>query len=164
VATAWLFFFWLDLIFELYLRHDTEITVWQLRLFEPPWSWLFLLFFVFSYVIPVPLWLFRRVRRSFTLMLWTSLMVNVGMFLERFIIIVPSLMRKGNQTFMFDTYRPSIVEFTIVFGTIGLVCFLLLVFSKFFPLIPLWEEKEGQLVIDEVKVGNVAVPALVKEH
>lgn len=164
VATAWMFFFWLDLIYALYLREEQEITVWMLRLFEPPWSWLFLLFFVFSYVIPVPLWMFRRVRRSFTWMLWTSLLVNFGMFLERLIIIVPALMRKGPQTFMYDTYRPSPVEITIIIGTIALVCFLMLVFSKFFPLIPLWEEKEGQLFIDDVKVGNVAVPALVKEH
>jgi molybdopterin-containing oxidoreductase family membrane subunit len=164
VATAWLFLFWLDLIFALYLQEEQEITVWMLRLFEPPWSWLFLLFFAFGYVIPVPLWLFRRVRRSFTWMLWTSLLVNVGMFLERLIIIVPALMRKGPQVYTYGTYRPSPVEITIIIGTIALVSFLLLVFSKFFPLIPLWEEKEGQLFIDEVKVGNVAVPALVKEH
>jgi hypothetical protein len=37
------------------------------------------------------------------------------------------------------------------------------VFSKFFPLIPLWEEKEGQILIDSVRVGNVDVPGLVKE-
>ena len=84
-----------------------------------------------------------RVRRSFTMMLWTSLMVNVGMFLERFIIIVPALMRKGPMTFDFATYRPSPIEITIIGGTIALVASFLLVFSKFFPLIPLWEEKEG---------------------
>jgi hypothetical protein len=44
------------------------------------------------------------------------------------------------------------------------VAFLLLLFSKFFPLIPLWEEKEGQLFIDEIKVGARVVPAIVKEH
>ena len=164
VANAWMFLFWIDFVWELFLREPGEIEVWQLRMFQQPWSWLFLLFFAFSYVIPVPLWLFRRVRRSFTWMLWTSLLVNFGMFLERLIIIVPALMRKGGQSFMYSTYRPSPVEITIILGTVGLVSFLLLVFSKFFPLIPLWEEKEGQLLIDEVKVGNVAVPALVKEH
>ena len=39
----------------------------------------------------------------------------------------------------------------------------MLMFSKFFPLIPIWEEKEGQRLIDEVQVGRVAVPGLVKE-
>ena len=164
VATAWLFFFWLDLVFALWLKEEQEMTVWHLRLFEPPWSWLFLVFIVFSYIIPVPLWMFRRVRRSFTWMLWTSLMVNVGMFLERLIIIVPALMRKGPWVFTYDTYRPSAVEVTLIVGSIALVALLLMLFSKFFPLIPIWEEKEGQKLIDEIKVGDRVVPALVKEH
>ena len=97
------------------------------------------------------------------MMLITSLLVNVGMFLERFLIIVPGLMRKGPMTFDFSTYRPSPIEFTVIFGTIALVSFLLLMFSKFFPLIPLWEEKEGQVLADEIQVGGIMVPALVHE-
>lgn len=97
-------------------------------------------------------------------MLWTSLMVNVGMFLERLIIIVPALMRKGPWAFTYDTYRPSAVEVTLIVGSIALVALLLMLFSKFFPLIPIWEEKEGQQLIDEIKVGDRVVPALVKEH
>ena len=164
VATAWFFFFWLDFVFALWLKEEQELTVWNLRLFEAPWAWLFLTFFVTSYLIPVPLWLFRRVRRSFTWMLWTTLLVNVGMWLERFLIIVPGLVRKGPMVFDYATYRPSPVEITIVIGTLAMVPFLLLLFSKFFPLIPLWEEKEGQKLIDHVQVGNVQVPGLVKEH
>ena len=48
-----------------------------------------------------------RLTRALLWMLWTSLLVNVGMFLERFIIIVPALMRKGPMTFDYATYRPS---------------------------------------------------------
>ena len=164
VATGWMFFFWLDLIYALWLREEQELTVWMLRMFEPPWSWMFFVFFMCSYVIPVPLWMFRRVRRSFTMMLWTSLLVNVGMFLERFIIIVPALMRKGPMTFDYATYRFSPIEFTVLGGSIALVAFLLLMFSKFFPLIPLWEEKEGQVLADSVRVGKLDVPGIVKEH
>ena len=164
VATGWLFFFWLDFVFALWLREEQELTVWQLRLFEPPWSWLFLLFITTSYIIPVPLWLFRKVRRSFTWMFWTSILVNIGMFTERLIIIVPGLMRKGPWSFTYETYRPSAVELTLVVGSVALVAFLLLMFSKFFPLIPLWEEKEGQKLIDEIQVGDRTMPALVKEH
>ena len=163
VATGWFFLFWLDFVFALWLREEQELTVWNLRLFEAPWGWLFLTFFVASYVIPVPLWMFRRVRRSFTWMLWTSLLVNVGMWIERFLIIVPGLVRKGPFVFDYATYRPSPVEITIVVGTLAMVPLLLLLFSKFFPLIPLWEEKEGQKLIDDVQLGNVRVPALVKE-
>ena len=96
-------------------------------------------------------------------MFWISLLVNFGMFLERLIIIVPGLMQKGPVVFQHASYRPSIVEFTIVGGTFALVGLLLLMFSKFFPLIPLWEIKEGQILKDEVKVGLVDVPAMIKE-
>ena len=163
VALGWHFLFWLEFVFALWLVEDQEIAVWMLRLFEPPWSWFFLTFYFFSFALPVPLWMIRKVRRSFRWMLITSLLVNVGMFFERLIIIVPALMRKGPMTFQYGTYRPSPVEITIVAGSFFLVGFLLLMFSKFVPLIPLWEEKEGQKLIDNVQVGRVSVPALVKE-
>ena len=164
VAIGWHFLFWLEFVFALWLREEQEITVWQLRLFEPPWSWFFLLFYAFSFAIPVPLWLFRRVRRNIPLMLVLSLMINIGMFTERLIIIVPALMRKQPFVFDYATYRPSPVEITIVAGSFALVAFLLVLFSKFFPLIPLWEAKEGVVLKDEIRVGKVRVPALVKEH
>jgi molybdopterin-containing oxidoreductase family membrane subunit len=163
VALGWHFLFWLEFVFALWLLEEQEITVWMLRLFEPPWSWFFLTFYFFSFALPVPLWMIKRVRRSFKWMLITSLLVNVGMFFERLIIIVPALMRKGPFTFQYGTYRPSPVEITIVAGSFFLVGFLLLMFSKFFPLIPLWEEKEGQKLMDEIQVGRLSVPALVKE-
>lgn len=163
VAIGWHFFFWLEFVFALWLVEDQELVVWHLRLFEPPWSWFFLAFYVNSFLIPVPLWMLRRVRRSFNWMLWTSLLVNIGMFFERLIIIVPALMRKGPIPFQYGTYRPSPVEITIVAGTFFLVGFLMLMFSKFFPLIPLWEEKEGQQLSDSVQIGRVTVPGLVKE-
>ncbi len=163
VAIGWHFLFWLDFVFALWLRESQELTVWQLRLFTPPWSWFFLTFYAFAFVIPVPLWLFRRVRRNLAVMLVLSLMINVGMWLERFIIIVPGLMRKQPLVFDYASYRPSPVEITIVASTFALVAFLMLMFSKFFPLIPMWEAKEAMVLKDEVRVGNVAVPALVKE-
>jgi Ni/Fe-hydrogenase subunit HybB-like protein len=163
VAVGWHFLFWLEFVFALWLRESQDLTVWQLRMFEPPWSWFFLIFYAFSFAIPVPLWLFRRVRRNLMVMFILSLMVNVGMFLERFIIIVPALMRKQPFVFDYASYRPSLVEITIVGGTFAMVGFLLLLFSKFFPLIPLWEAKEGVVLKDEIQVGNVTVPALVKE-
>ena len=97
------------------------------------------------------------------LMFFLSLLINVGMFTERFIIIVPALMRKGTMTFDFASYRPSPVEITIVAGTFALVGMLLLLFSKIFPLIPLWEAKEGVVLKEEITVGKIKVPAIVKE-
>ena len=163
VATAWFFFFWLDVIFAFWTRESQELTVLHLRMFTPPWSWLFLVFILSAYVIPVPIWMFRRARRNVSVMLWTCILVNIGMWIERFLIIVPGLARKMPLTFDYATYRPSAVEITIVVGTFALVSLFLLLFSKVFPLIPLWEAKEGQVLKQEIKVGDVNVPAIIKE-
>ena len=59
--------------------------------------------------------------------------------------------------------RRRVIVRELGFALVFLVGFLLLMFSKFFPLIPLWEEKEGQKLMDEIQVGRLSVPALVKE-
>ena len=96
-------------------------------------------------------------------MLVLSLMINVGMWIERLIIIVPGLMHKQPLTFDYASYRPSAVEVMIVTATFAMVALLLLLFSKFFPLIPVWEAKEGVILKDDVRVGKLTVPAIVKE-
>ena len=163
VAFGWHFLFWLEVVFALWTREGQELVVWQLRFFTPPWSWLFLAFYAFSFAIPVPLWFFRRIRRNMAVMLVLSLMINVGMWIERLIIIVPGLMHKQPLTFDYASYRPSAVEVMIVTATFAMVALLLLLFSKFFPLIPVWEAKEGVILKDDVRVGKLTVPAIVKE-
>ena len=63
-----------------------------------------------------------------------------------------------------NSYYGLAIGFTVMGGSIALVAFLLLMFSKFFPLIPLWEEKEGQVLSDSVRVGKLDVPGIVKEY
>jgi molybdopterin-containing oxidoreductase family membrane subunit len=164
IALGWHFLFWLDLVFAFWLQEEQELVVWRLRLFEPPWSWFFLAFYFFSFALPVPLWFFRRVRRNLALMFILSLLVNVGMWFERLIIIVPGLLRKQPFVFDYASYRPSPVEITIVAGTFALVVLLMLLFGKFFPLIPIWEAKEGMVLKAEIKVGKKMIPAIIKEE
>ena len=94
----------------------------------------------------------------------TTLSVNVGMWLERFIIIVPGLARKQTFTQAWYTYAPSPIEIMIVAGTFALVLMLFLLFAKVFPLIPIFDVKEGQILADEIKVGRRRVPAVIREE
>ena len=91
-------------------------------------------------------------------------MVNIGMWLERFLIIVPGLARKQALTFDWGSYHPSLVEITIVISAYAFVFLNLLVFAKFFPLIPLFDIKEGQTLSDEIVIGKRRVPALRMEE
>ena len=163
VASTWFFFFFLEWIFALYTMEGPEIALRELQVFQWPWSGLFALFVVTAFLIPVPLWMFRRVRRSLLLMFLTTASVNIGMWLERFLIIVPGLMRKQPLIFNWGSYRPSIIEILMVAAIFAWVGLGLLVFSKFFPLIPLFDIKEGMVGRDEIKIGRRTVPASIRE-
>ena len=67
-------------------------------------------------------------------------------------------------TYVWNEYSPSIVETMFVFGSFALVGILLLIFAKFFPPIPIWEQKEGQIVRAEIQVGRATVQAVIKEE
>ena len=164
VATTWFLFFFLEVMFGLYSLESQELALREMQLFQWPWIMLFIIFILTAYFIPVPLWMSRKVRRNIALMFWTSILVNIGMWLERFLIIVPGLARKQPFTFDWGTYHPSIIEILIVIGTFAMVSLLLLLFSKMFPLIPLFEQKEGQIFARNLDVGRKQVPAVVREE
>ncbi len=163
VATTWFFFFALEWIFALYTLEGPELALRELQVFQTPYVFLFITFLLTAYFIPVPLWMFKAVRRSPMMMFITTVLVNIGMWLERFLIFVPSLMRKTPLEFNWGTYTPSIIEILMVAATFAWVGLGLLMFSKFFPLIPLFDIKEGMVFRDEVKIGRLTVPASMRE-
>ena len=164
IATAWFYFFALEIIFSLYSLEGQEIAMRELQVFRWPFAPLFFTFIIAAYFFPVPLWLFRRVRRNALWMLITTLAVNVGMWIERFLIIIPGLARKQPLTFDWSTYHPSIFEILMVIGTFAFVFLMLLLFSKVFPLIPIFDIKEGHVLSDNIQVGRRSVPALKVEE
>lgn len=92
----------------------------------------------------VPLTLFaRRLRRNIPYLLIVSLLVNVGMWVERFVIIVSSLARDFDP-YVWDTqmYRPTYVEVGITLGSFGLFFTLYLIFLKTLPVLSITEIKE----------------------
>ena len=164
IATTWFYFFVLEFFMGMYSGEPAETALRQLQVFEWPFNMLFIVFLLTGFFIPVPMWLFRSVRRNVALMFWTSILVNVGMWLERFIIIVPSLMRKQALTFNWGSYSPSPIEILIVCGTFALVFLGMLVFAKVFPIIPVADAKEGKALTQTVQVGKVQVPAIYREE
>jgi molybdopterin-containing oxidoreductase family membrane subunit len=164
VALGWFYFFFIDFIFGLYSRESAEVAVMELRLFKAPYNILFIIFIFTAFLIPVPLWFMRRVRRSVMAMFITTILVNIGMWLERFIIIVPGLQYKQPLDFTWGEYSVSITELAIVSSTFAVVGLGILLFSKLFPLVPLSDQKEGQRLQDEIEIGKRSVPAVIREE
>jgi molybdopterin-containing oxidoreductase family membrane subunit len=164
VATGWFYFFVMEVVFGFYGREADEIAVRELQFTKPPWN-LWMIFFVgLTYFLPMAIWITRWGRRNLWLMVVATIAVNIGMWLERFLIIVPGLAQKTVFTFTWGSYRPSPVEATLVVGTFALVSILLLLFSRVFPLIPLYDVKEGDILKTQVQVGRRAVPAAFREE
>ena len=163
VATTWFFFFFLEWVWALYTLESPEIALRELQAFQWPYGPLFAIFVITSFFIPVPIWLFKRCRRSPMIMFFTTVLVNIGMWLERFLIIIPGLVRRGHMTFDWGTYHPSLIEILIVIETFAFVGFGILMFAKVFPLIPLFDVKEGMVIRRLIKVGRKTIPASMRE-
>ncbi|HEY4590178.1 MAG TPA: hydrogenase, partial [Thermoanaerobaculia bacterium] len=90
-------------------------------------------------ILPQLLWS-KRVRTSVPILFVLSLLVNVGMWFERFVIIVTSLHRDYLPSSWWS-YRPTIIEVGILVGSFGLffTCFLL--FIRVLPMVAMWEVK-----------------------
>ncbi|MBI4888203.1 MAG: polysulfide reductase NrfD [Acidobacteria bacterium] len=86
----------------------------------------------------IQLFWFRRVRENVALLFVLSLFVNVGMWLERFIIIVTSLHRDFLPS-SWDMYAPTRWDFAMFTGTIGLFLSLFFLFIRFLPAIAIFE-------------------------
>jgi Ni/Fe-hydrogenase subunit HybB-like protein len=87
----------------------------------------------------VPQFLWSKKVRSNLLVLWLiSLVVGVGMWLERFVIIVVSLHRDFLPS-SWGMYSPTMWDWTMFIGTIGLFFSLLFLFIRFLPIISIFE-------------------------
>src|SRR6188768_204614 len=86
----------------------------------------------------IQLFWFRKVRDNVALLFVLSLFVNVGMWLERFIIIVTSLHRDFLPS-SWDMYAPTRWDFGMFAGTIGLFLALFFLFVRFLPAIAIFE-------------------------
>ncbi len=97
---------------------------------------------VVNFVIPVTILSIKRLR-TITGCVIASCGVLVGMWLERFLIVVPSLGHKY-LPYSWGTYRPQPVEIMITISTFAAMILLYVLFSKFVPIISIWEMKVGE--------------------
>jgi len=98
-------------------------------------------------VTPQFLW-FRKVRSHAWALFAIAMVVNLGMWLERFVIVVTSLSRDFMPS-AWGMYYPTRWDFAVLFGSIGLFLMLLFLFIRFLPLISIFEMR--QMVNEEEK-------------
>ncbi len=104
-----------------------------------PYQWAWLMMVSCNVLFPQLFW-FKKVRQNLVIVFILSIVVNVGMWFERFVIIVLSLHREFLPS-NWGYYRPTYVDICTYIGTFGLffTCFLL--FIRFLPMIAISEVK-----------------------
>ena len=128
-----------EIFMSFYSANEHEAFLTRNRMFGPygPFFWALI---ACNVAIPQLLWS-RRVRRNVPLLFMLALVVNVGMWLERFVIIVTSLHR-GFLKSSWGMYYPTIWDWTTFLGTIGLFFALFFLFIRFLPMIAVFEMRE----------------------
>jgi molybdopterin-containing oxidoreductase family membrane subunit len=104
-----------------------------------PYAWAYWIMFSCNVFIPQLLWI-RKLRRSIPMLFVVSILVNVGMWFERFVIVVTSLHRDFLPS-SWDYYKPTIFDIGTFVGSFGLFLALFLIFLRVLPMIAMAEVK-----------------------
>jgi len=104
-----------------------------------PYFWTMVLF---CFVIPLTI-LANKKTRTVTGTMIASVFVIIGMWLERFTIVLPTLINP-RLPYQRGVYHPSWIEFAVTAACFATFILLYILFTKIFPIISIWEIKEGK--------------------
>lgn len=121
-----------------YSGSPTERFVFINRAVGPYW-WAYWIMVTCNVIVPQVFWV-RKIRASVWAVWIVGVLVNVGMWFERFVIIVTSLQRDFIPS-NWGGYRPTWVEICTLLGSFGLFFTLFLLFVRFLPMIAMAEVK-----------------------
>jgi len=156
LALLWFYFTFTEYLTTWYGHLPEEMASFRFKLEGPlaPFFWAMVLA---NFIIPVPILAFRKTR-TITGCLIASVSVIIGMWLERFLIVVGTLSRPRLE-FAWGHYAPTWVEISIILGTVAYFILLYVVFSKLFPIISIWEFKEGARMAEREAVREAPAMA-----
>ena len=140
MACLWFYFTFAEFLTVWYNNEPHEMVVFWSKV-SGPYAPLFWTMVACCFVFPMT-FIGIRALRTIPGVAIASAAVVVGMWLERFLIIVPTL-ANPRLPFVRGSYTPRWPEITITIGTFAYFGLLYLVFTKLFPIISLWELKEG---------------------
>jgi len=107
------------------------------RAWHGPYAWTYWLLIFCNGLTPQTLW-FKRLRTNTTWLFIMALIVSLGMWLERFVIVVTSLHRDFLPS-SWDMYYPTFWDYSTFFGTVGLFILLFFLFVRVLPMISIFE-------------------------
>ena len=137
LIVAYGYFF--EFFMSIYSGNKFDLYLTQMR-FHGPYSHFYYMLILCNVLTPQLLW-FRKVRTNVAALFVMSLVVNLGMWLERFVIVVISLTRDFMPS-AWGRYSATVWDYATFAGTIGLFTMLLFLFVRVLPAISIAEMRE----------------------
>lgn len=153
---------WLYFMIAEYLTIGYGNMVDEMRVFDGKFSGDFSTIFwtmsILVFIIPLLILIFKG-KNSIGWMVFSGVMINIGMWMERYIVIVPSeIFPRLLHQFGEGAYYPTLTEIIITISLFAGLFFLYAVFTRFFPIIPIWETAD-QITHTEGKTEPASTPA-----
>ena len=121
-----------------YSGSEWEGFVFKNRAFGP-YGWAYAIMFTCNAIIPQVFW-FKSMRRNTLVLFIVSILVNVGMWFERYVIVVTSLHRDFLPS-SWGMYALTAWDYAFLIGSFGLFFTLFLLFVRFLPVVAISEVK-----------------------
>ena len=141
MSLLWFYFTFAEYLTTFYGHEPVEMRVFLYKFVGgyAPYFWLMV---VCNFIIPL-IFLTNKKMKTISGLLIASIAVTIGMWLERLIVVVPSL---ANPRLPFPTgiYIPTLTEISLFAAAAAAFVLGFMAFSKLFPLISIWEIKEGR--------------------
>jgi molybdopterin-containing oxidoreductase family membrane subunit len=154
---VWTYFYFNEYFLAWYGGDLSDWYVWN-ALTRGPYAGLWLLMLTCNIVVPwLTLWN-KKIRRSPWTLFAIGLVINLGMYVERY-LIVPLMITRNRFPFSWDAYSPRI-ELVISVGTLSLFLLLYALATRLVPIISVWEVQEGQMAFRMRRIGKTEVPSV----
>ena len=157
VSMAWAYFYFNDYLVPWY-GGDVWDKLFQEYAEKGPKAYLWYTMLICNIAVPWLILWNRKWRETPWLLAIAGALINVGMYLERYIII-PVGVTINRMPFTWRQYEPRI-EIPMTIGTFALFLLLYMLASRLIPLIPVWEVQEGQEAHMIRKIGKAEVSTL----
>jgi Ni/Fe-hydrogenase subunit HybB-like protein len=140
MSLLWFYFTFAERFTTWYANEPSEMAVFwtTIRQDFAPMFWIMVFC---NFIIPVPILAIKKLR-TITGCCVASVGIVIGMWIERFLIIVPALEHKY-LPYAYGHYKPTWAEITLMTASFAFMVLLYLLFAKFVPVISVWELKAG---------------------
>jgi molybdopterin-containing oxidoreductase family membrane subunit len=155
MSVIWTYFTFCEYLTGYYGGEPAELKTLLYKI-SGHYAWLFWTMLTCNFVVPM-IFLSNRKLRTIPGILVSSITILIGMWLERLIIVVPSL-ENPRMPFPGRIYIPSLTEISLFAGALALFALGFTLFAKFFPIVSVWEIQEGR------ELGTIETEERVKAY